>query len=102
MPLRLRKGLLRRAVLERSLSLLATGRKAFILMRRSDALPVCRGQRIPDARDAVTGANADQASAAVPSIKCRKGRPLRAAPLLSFGLVVLGCDLGNQLCKLCR
>src|SRR5216683_955046 len=67
--LRLPRGLLRRAVLERSLSLLATGRKAFILMRRSDALPVCRGQRIPDARDAVTSDDADQASDAVPSMK---------------------------------
>jgi hypothetical protein len=67
--LRLPGGLLRRAVLERSLSLLATGRKAFILMRRSDALPVCRGQCIPDARDAVTSDDADQASDAVPSMK---------------------------------
>ena len=58
------RGLPRRAVLERCLSLLATGRKAFILMRRSDALPVCRGQRIPDVRDAVTGNVADQASGA--------------------------------------
>ena len=33
-------------------------------MRRSDALPVCRGQRIPDVRDAVTSDDADQASAA--------------------------------------
>ena len=32
-----------------------------------DALPACRGQRIPDARNAVTSADADQASAAVPS-----------------------------------
>ena len=30
-----------------------------------DALPVCRGQRIPDTRDAVTGDDADQASGAV-------------------------------------
>jgi hypothetical protein len=37
----LASGLLRRAVLERSPSLLATGRKA------NDALPVCRGQRVP-------------------------------------------------------
>jgi hypothetical protein len=55
-------------VLERSLSLLAAGRKAFILMRHSDALPACRGQRIPDARDAVTSDDADQASVAALSM----------------------------------
>jgi hypothetical protein len=34
-------------------------------MRQSDASPVCRGQRIPDAKDGVTSDHADQASAAV-------------------------------------
>jgi hypothetical protein len=51
------------SALERSPSLLATGRMA--IMRHSDASPVCRGQRIPDARDGVTSDHADQASAAV-------------------------------------
>ena len=32
---------------------------------RQDASPVCRGQRIPDASDAVISDDADQASAAV-------------------------------------
>ena len=52
-------------------------------MRRSDALPVCRGQRILDVRDAVTSDDAYQASAAVPSMN-EKGRPSRAAPQSSW------------------
>ena len=49
-------------------------------MRRSDALPVCRGQRIPDARDAVTRDDPDQARGAVPSMKwpITPRRPARA------------------------
>src|SRR4051794_28721349 len=53
--LRLRRGLPRRAVLERSPSLPPTGRTTFTneavdasSHEAVDALPVCRGQRIPD------------------------------------------------------
>ena len=66
-------------MLERGPSLLATGRKAFILMRHSDALPACRGQRIPDARDAVTSDDADQASVAVLSMN-EEGRLQASRP----------------------
>jgi hypothetical protein len=79
--LRLRRGLLRRAVPKRCPSLLATGQKAFRL-RRSDALPVCRGQCFPDASDAVTSANADQTSAAVPSSEA-----CRSVSIPSIGLL---------------
>jgi hypothetical protein len=64
-PLRclLPSGLLRRAAVERSSSLLATGRNALI-KKRSDALPVCRVND-PDHANFVTGEDHDQASITV-------------------------------------
>jgi hypothetical protein len=69
MSLRLRRGLPRRAVLERSPSLLATGRTAYIFTRRSMRCPMS-GPAIPDARDAVTGNDAHQVSVAVLNVNC--------------------------------
>ena len=57
-------GLLRRAVLERTRPCHGTHG----LNEAFGALPVCRGQRIPDARKAVTSADADQASVAALSM----------------------------------
>jgi hypothetical protein len=62
--LRLRRGLPRRAVLERSPSLLATGRTAHIL-RGGRCVACMSGPAIPDARESVAGDDADQASVTV-------------------------------------
>jgi hypothetical protein len=92
-------------------------------MRRSDALPVCRGQRIPDARDALTSDDADQASAAVLTVSftaratktlsskrtIRLDQPWRVegmsdtttAYLVSLGIIGAGAiwiDAGTTLC----
>jgi hypothetical protein len=64
MSLRLRRGLPRRAVLERSPSLLATGRTAHIL-RGGRCVACMSGPAIPDARESVAGDDADQASVTV-------------------------------------
>ena len=64
--LRLRGGLLRRAVLEHSLAYLAMGRTPFM---RCPVRCQCVGPTVPDNWDAVTSDDADQASDAVPSMK---------------------------------
>jgi hypothetical protein len=69
--LRLRRGLPRRASLERSPSLLAAGRTAYIL-RGGRCVACVSGLAIPDARDAVTDDDADQASATVLNTNCAR------------------------------